>query len=312
MQYSNGFIDLRMDAQHRQSDDTVWPSFTDIMTVVVMIFLFALVVIVVRNVELVNQLRATMEAERAAAEIARTTEEQKESLAVRLVDLEEQLSRLRLELMQSQETQQDTSAKLGARIRELSQVQSERDAARNQAQQLSSERDALSARLQTATADNRALTEARASLEQRVGQVNQELATLQERESRQAAELTQLRQQQTGRERALASLQGEYTSLKKKYDRLVRPARTALGKYVVEVRYRKAGGRFEIGLREPKQDQYRVMSADELHRVLGGLKQQWAGKLYTKIVIPDNSGLSYTEAWEFTNEVLSRYDYYYQ
>jgi hypothetical protein len=34
--------------------------------------------------------------------------------------------------------------------------------------------------------------------------------------------------------------------------------------------------------------------------------------LYVKIVIPDTSGLSYSEAWSFTNNILSRYDYYYQ
>jgi hypothetical protein len=46
--------------------------------------------------------------------------------------------------------------------------------------------------------------------------------------------------------------------------------------------------------------------------VLGSLKQRAGNKLYTKITIPENSGLSYQEAWSFSNEILTRYDYYYQ
>ena len=56
----NGFIDLRIG--HGVSgigDDSVWPSFTDIMMVIVMIFLMALVVMVVRNFELDRQLVTT-------------------------------------------------------------------------------------------------------------------------------------------------------------------------------------------------------------------------------------------------------------
>jgi hypothetical protein len=34
--------------------------------------------------------------------------------------------------------------------------------------------------------------------------------------------------------------------------------------------------------------------------------------LYVKVIIPDNSGLSYNEAWRFTNDMLTRYDYYSQ
>ena len=91
-----GFTDLRVNPQEGQVNESFWPSFTDIMTTVVMIFLIAMVVLLVRNMELVKQLRATMEAERIAAELARATGEEKDSLATALHRTEEQLQQARL------------------------------------------------------------------------------------------------------------------------------------------------------------------------------------------------------------------------
>ena len=56
MSTTQSFVDLRTSSlsQGSHTDDSVWPSFTDIMTVVVMIFLMSLVVILLRNVELVK------------------------------------------------------------------------------------------------------------------------------------------------------------------------------------------------------------------------------------------------------------------
>jgi hypothetical protein len=31
-----------------------------------------------------------------------------------------------------------------------------------------------------------------------------------------------------------------------------------------------------------------------------------------KIIIPEDSGLSYNQAWVFTRDMLNKYDYYYQ
>ena len=68
MSTSEGFADLRLNRQEGQVNESFWPSFTDIMTVVVMIFLIAMVVLLIRNIELVRELRATMVAGRAPVE----------------------------------------------------------------------------------------------------------------------------------------------------------------------------------------------------------------------------------------------------
>ena len=42
------------------------------------------------------------------------------------------------------------------------------------------------------------------------------------------------------------------------------------------------------------------------------LKARLGKDLYVKIIIPQNSGLSYNEAWDFMRNLLVKYDYYYQ
>ena len=99
-----GFTDLRLNGGgDSQGNESFWPSFTDIMTVVVMIFLIAMVVLLVRNIELVNQLRATMEAERIAAELARATGEEKDTLSSQLHSAEERVQQMQLEIMRLQD-----------------------------------------------------------------------------------------------------------------------------------------------------------------------------------------------------------------
>ena len=45
---------------------------------------------------------------------------------------------------------------------------------------------------------------------------------------------------------------------------------------------------------------------------MGALKDKYGNLLYVKLIIPDDSGLSYNEAWSFTVDMLDKYDYYHQ
>ena len=109
----------------------------------------------------------------------------------------------------------------------------------------------------------------------------------------------------------LASLKNEFGSLKVKYDKLIKPARTAKGKYVVEVNYQKIQGMGRIRFKDAGDSNYRTVDTKELHAMLAKLKKEHDKKLYIKIIIPEDSGLSYNEAWEFMKDLLEKYDYYY-
>ena len=134
-----------------------------------------------------------------------------------------------------------------------------------------------------------------------------ELAAVRDNTTRMETELSSLRAKYNESDTKLLSLQGEFTELDKKYQKLLKPARSASNKQVVEVLYQKTG----YSLRKAGEGSYRTLDRASLENELGALKTQFGNDLYVRIVIPDNSGLSYSEAWSFTNQILSRYDYYY-
>ena len=134
----------------------------------------------------------------------------------------------------------------------------------------------------------------------------QALAT---RKARYAEEITALQVEQ----RALVDeLKGQYSELQVKYDRLVRPARTFLGKHVVRIGYWKEGGIFRYSIREPGDPQVRNINEQQLHLSLTALKSVYGKRLYTKILFPREAELSQKDAWRFTHQILRQYDYYSQ
>ena len=105
-------------------------------------------------------------------------------------------------------------------------------------------------------------------------------------------------------------LRERHSDLESKYNRLVRPARSAVGRFVVEVRFWKEGDLRRYSLR-PEAGVENSVGESELHQELTTLKARYGDKLYTK-VMPDDNSLTHGEAWRFTNKILNRYDYYYQ
>jgi chromosome segregation ATPase len=270
-----------------------------------MIFMLASVVLIMRNWELVEELRSTMEAERRAAELARSTSQTNATLEEQLAQTQHQLSELRMQLMQAEEADLLKSQLLDERQRRVVELESLR-------QQL--ERDLL-AELSQREKLARELQQRSAALEQqqdRLEEANQALATLQLEHQQQSDEVDILRQNEQQVTSQLGLLQGEYDQLKVKYDKLVKPARTAKGKHVVEVRYERIGKRTRITFKGMEGDGYHVVQRKELEKQLDMLKKRYPKQLYVKIIIPEQSGLSYNEAWEFMKELLDKYDYYYQ
>jgi len=109
----------------------------------------------------------------------------------------------------------------------------------------------------------------------------------------------------------LLTLKGDYETVKSKYEELIKPARSAKGKVIAEVYYVKGQSGNVIRYRQPGED-YSRLSLAEVEKRLARLKQAHGKNLYVKIIIPKDSGLSYSEAWQFMRNLLVKYDYYYQ
>ncbi len=405
-----GFADLRLNHQRDQTAESFWPSFTDVMTVIVMIFLLAMLILLVRNMDLVADLRSTMAAERQAAEQLRVRERERASLSEGLANATAEVTRLRgrIDALENDRTAQDRAlaaareqigtlanerriltddleaqrkraeealASLGEERERLASIEDANAAARELAetrqqalerateftetqarqiqelvavgQQLEAQRNEreaeltdLSARLSDREASLARLEtegEAQAREIDRLEADRRELASL-HTASREAAEqastrrrqledtLEQLRAAYVERvaelsgvldkletaERGHAELTADYGQLQQRYERLVRPARTPTGRYLVEVRYAKVGGRADIRIREPGESGFQPVSRDELDLRLGKISREHEEGLYIKVIFPEDSGLSHDDAWRFTNALHGKYDYYYR
>ncbi|MCP3689777.1 MAG: hypothetical protein GY784_15330, partial [Gammaproteobacteria bacterium] len=84
-------------------DNSFWPSFTDIMMVVTMIFLMATSLLVVRNWQLVAELQESIAAEQIAAQLIQSTSEVNLTLEERLANAEQSNSILRLRILKKDE-----------------------------------------------------------------------------------------------------------------------------------------------------------------------------------------------------------------
>jgi chromosome segregation ATPase len=347
MSPDEGFIDLRLNRQEGQNQESFWPSFTDIMTVIVMIFMIAMVVLLLRNIELVNQLRATMEAERAAMELAKTTGEEKESLALKLFAAENDLSMMRIRLMRMEEQRKSDESTIGTQSDEITQLKTAVEHFTLRKDQLEAENYTLSENLKraktTINAQNQSIATLKENLEsteQRLAStqnqlaatqqelaaaqtdlshlesdfvsLSQQLENLEQRYKEQASDLQASRLSERRSGRQLNTLQIDYDELKIKYDKLVRPARSPEGRYLVDVRYTRRDGRTLIEFQTEAEPGYREISQLELEERLERLKRSQEQGLYIKVIFPENSGLTFNEAWTFTSRLHSRYDYYYQ
>lgn len=381
----DNFTDLRVSHVGHGGGDSIWPSFTDIMTVIVMIFLMALLAFLIRNTQLVDELQLTIAQKNAASQSALSLEEQlaavrarvtslqstlesvtrdKDSLQQTVTDLETEitlLAKLRDELVGENATllkDKDINAQLLADIRidlqaakntlnekvalllaEKAELVVSRDKNVTALTQSEEERAELSKKLVTLTEQLRVLREtvetqatentelasqledkntlmlglqsSKAELEQKVAEVQAELEKLTQLYASRGDEVAALQAELDGSSKRYKSLQEELDTLDAKYRKLIRPARNSAGKHVVHVEY-KLVNKAPIYLFGEPGETPKPIALGELHQKLRKLKATHQQKLYTKVVIPDDSGLSYNEAWKFTQEILSKYDYYAQ
>lgn len=307
-----GFVDLRPSGNGAVGNDSFWPSFTDIMMVIVMIFMIASTLLMLRNWDLVRELRATIAAEHAAEELAASAQATSATLEERLADAQHEISLLRMQLMKANERSDRTEAQLAKSRRELSVLQADGNRLAVSLEEAQSGLQAGRDRLARLEAEYLRLKDADAGRRQQLDEARQALQQLELGSRMQAAELEDVRQQYAEAEEQLTSLQGDYGDLKVKYDKLFKPARSAQGRHVVSVRYWKEGDYYQLRLKESAEGEFRPVTRKQLHQRLSSLKAEHPRNLYVKVIIPEDSGLSYNEAWSFTFKLLEEYDYYHQ
>jgi DNA repair exonuclease SbcCD ATPase subunit len=336
--YSN----LRANARESNLEITLWPSFTDIMTVILMIFMLTMIVVIFKNSNLAQALLHSEDRVQKAESLLRENQVTQEELKINLTKSEEKLREKEMQiillsdetkmLQKSLENKSSGVAALETEVADLKKnvlaleetVKAKEEEALNARQQARSAKETLDAQLTEMTkryeakfADLQAtsekkLAEASEENQRKIQEYNQRiLSLLNQLDEKQAAVVTVSNEKQD-LELSLAKQRQEYSTLEEKYIKLIRPARSPEGKQVVAIQYSRKDGEYHILFKGVDADQFEPLSMDQLQQRLEALKKRWGENLYVKIIIPEDSGLSYNEAWTFTKDILSRYDYYYQ
>ncbi|MBT5817589.1 MAG: hypothetical protein HOI25_04530, partial [Proteobacteria bacterium] len=212
---TDGFVDLRVSpmVSGRSDEDSVWPSFTDIMTVVVLIFLVALVVILMRNTELVGQLRESVTE-------TETMTSQRGQMEMRMASLGDEVVRLRSILEQSEAERSAAEQTIALKEGEISSLLNDVGALQKMRDALAGEKASLGEQLAAVKEERKQLTGEKAALSDELTEVTSArkqlseektalLATQQELE----AELASLEQDRTTLQATRASLQTEVAGL---------------------------------------------------------------------------------------------------
>ncbi|HCF73821.1 MAG TPA: hypothetical protein DES72_08685 [Gammaproteobacteria bacterium] len=216
-------------------------------------------------------------------------------------DKNEDLARKRDELFQKNST-------LGLQVEQLARLRDD----------LATERKQLMASRADLKQDVSRLSEEKASLAGELKQTDEqyrltkeEIEYLRAEHADEVAEFKQERELLKEELEALEILKVRYTELESDYNRLVRPARSKVGRHVVRIRFSKDDNGYHYTLREPGEKQHTEVSRAQLHQRLAELKAKFGVKLYTAVSFPDDANLSHAEAVTFSSRIHSKYDYYY-
>ncbi len=309
-----------------EGDSSFWPSFTDIMMVVVLIFLLASTLLIVRNWQLVNELQQSIEAERLAAEMIQSTSEENATLEERLINAEQMNSILRLRILEKDEQLKKARDEDLKKQQIILALNLDKDELLKQIDTSQTELGEAQSRITVITSESenlaRQLAELKLQLDQQIqlARTNEqelelamaEIAVLNAGSEKQQQNINLLEKEKAEYNRQLLTLKGDYEVVKSKYEQLIKPARSAKGKYVAEVYYVKEKDGKIIRFKQPGDKDFQNLTLAAVEKKLDQLKSEKGKDLYVKIIIPKDSGLTYNEAWSFMKNLLDKYDYYYQ
>lgn len=322
----SAFTPIGQYQQEGDGDGSFWPSFTDIMMVVVLIFLLATSLLIVRNWQLVRELQESIAAEQVAAEMIETTSLENATLEERLINAEQLNSILRLRIQDRDERLSKAAREDLKKRQTITALLQEKSRLNTMVESTQAELLDTRKTINVVSAEAQLLTEQLDELKQQLQQqikltqasetelelATAEIAALNASSEQQQQSIDMLEQEKIEYNRQLLTLKGDYEVVKSKYDQLVKPARSARGKYVVEVHYVKEKKGKVIRYKQPGDKSYKNLSLSKVEQRLARLKKEKGQDLYVKIIIPKNSGLTYNEAWNFMKSLLDKYDYYYQ
>lgn len=302
------YTDLRQNMQGPTADTSLWPSFTDIMTVILMIFMLTMIAVIIKNSNLNEQLSITSEKKISIESELQKSEEARAELEIALTNLDETLRSKEMEIILLGDEHKILKNTLKNKIAFISALEAEKSKIEDKVVRLEQEAEqrVLTFEEEIKLKDEK-LVEMTEELEKKVDEFNKKYSALLSELNKEKENIIFLIDEQNKLELVLAKQRKEYGILEEKYNELVGPARSPLGKKVVTVMYSTRG----IYFKKTDSDSFQSLSKPELHMKLSGLKEQYKDQLYVKIVIPENSGLSYNKAWKFTQSILSQYDYYY-
>ena len=292
---NNEFVDLR---NKHLSSESFWPSFTDIMMVVVIIFLLTSMLLMVKNWELLDQLRNSMAAEEKAEKIIDHTTQENATLEEQLAHAQNEISMLRMQMMQASEQTSQLNIELENKEKQIVIVLSEKNQLKDSITENENEINSLSSQVSAMKSD--------------LAQLNIDIETKQAQLEKEQQKIIIITQDRDSQSHKLSSLENDFGTLKTKYEKLIKPARTSKDKYIVSVDYERIKGKERILIKGASDEKYTVVTKKQLHSKLASLKKKHPKDLYVRIIIPEKSGLTYNEAWTFMRGLLTKYDYYYQ
>ena len=280
------------------------------MSVVAMIFMLTMVVLVISNWDLVKQLQEALEVEQRLSVEAEESARRNARLATSLSDKESKLSYLQMQVINLQADKEEQKKQFAQQKQKLTQLRqnftslnqglkAEQQINLSLSQQL---REAQTSFQKSQTAlkslqlayqqgeqSQQALKTQLASAREQINLVqddnekkDQELNSLSQSVESMKSQIGEYHDQQSKHEKA-------YASLKKKYERLIRPARSAKGKQVVEVTYLKQERAAVIKLRKPRQTNSTEIDKNSLLAYLDKLKAKYPKSIYIKQKFPQSS-----------------------
>jgi chromosome segregation ATPase len=283
-----------------------------------------MIVVIIKNSNLAQQLIVR---EKRVKEIERGLEESKQAqakLRIFITNLEEKLRAKEMEIILLSDEKKVMQSSLEAKLAIISALKSEMGELKEDVSTLEAEIEAREAETVKLKRDSeekiaeiteetkRQISEITEKTRRQIEEFNRKFEALMSQLSQKKDIIVILDAEKKDLELTLAKQRQAYSFLEEKYHKLIRPSRSPLDKKVVTVHYSRKDGAYRILFKDLNSTEFKSMKAQQLHRRLAQLKNQWQDKLYVKIIIPEVSGLTYNEAWSFTKDILSRYDYYYQ